>query len=161
MSFTFIIIAFIAFNVVPPEAGIFQIVEPGGILANGKPVDKVVEFSKQSDGRWRVAGVPGDPLGTWAFNGKTLSVTPPGNEQKQDDTKPAVYEYDIATVLGIGQDTNWTTVQDIVMKNGAKAALSRQAAQVTVDLAAEPNTIVKKGTFQIRWKEQKEKQKSE
>jgi len=123
MPIVFSIVVFIALNVIPADISVFEIAAPGGRTVNGRPVEKVIRFTKQEDGGWQAVDLPRDEFGIYSLDGNNLTVAPPEDERKRGNAKPMVKPMD--SILDIQKDMDWTSITKLELKRGGHASRFR------------------------------------
>ena len=154
MSGLFSIVVFIALNVIPADVNVFEIADPAGGTVNGKPVEKVMRFTKQETGGWQAVDLPRDELGTFSLDGNKLTVAPPEDERKRGNTKSMVASMD--SMLNIPNEVDWTSITKLELKRDGHASLSRKPNQVSVEITIGSGERSSKRTLIVRWKEKEQ-----
>jgi hypothetical protein len=151
MSMLFSIVVFIALNIIPADISVFEIADPAGRTVNGKPVEKVIRFTKQDAGGWQVVDLPRDELGTYTLEGNKLTVAPPEDERKRGNTKSMATPMD--SILDIPKELDWTSITKLELKRDGHASISRKPNQVSVEITMGSGERSRQQTFIIRWKD--------
>lgn len=150
MSTFFAIIVFIALNLVPANVRSFEVVDPEGRTLNGKPLEKVVRFTKQPTGSWKAVDLPRDDLGTYTLAGQVLKVECP--EKKRPEMS-----LPMGAILDLSKSIDWATVAQLTSKRDGNVSISRQPNQLAITMdaraAGQPGDKPKTKSIIIRWKE--------
>ena len=128
------IIILIALNVIPPDVDVFEIVDHSAKI-NGRPVKKVIRFTRQKAGDWQAVDLPEKQAGIYGFDAKSLKLiisVEPGVKQR----------YDIREILKQPKSVDWKKDVKIPLYSGGNARLSRQKTQVSVKLPNRPRKFI-------------------
>ena len=154
MSGIFAIVVFIALNVIPADVKVLEIADPAGRTVNGKPVEKVIRFTKQEAGGWQAVDLPRNEFGTYTLEGNKLTVSPPEDERKRGNTTYLVMPMD--SIVNIPKEVDWTSITKRELERDGHASISRKPNQVSVEITIGSDERSKQQTFIIRWKEKEQ-----
>ena len=128
------IIILIALNVIPPDVDVFEIVDHSAKI-NGRPVKKVIRFTRQKAGDWQAVDLPEKQAGIYGFDAKSLKLiisVEPGVKQR----------YDIREILKEPKSVDWQKDVKIPLHSGGTARLSRQKLKFRLSCLTCPGSLL-------------------